>query len=650
MENKNRFGSTLIAYIVRLRKFRVPLIVSFYLLSVLVSYLGAFYIRFDFMIPERYWLIIRHTFLILFVSRLLTHSMFRDYRSSWQFTSLHDVVDIVKGGMLGSVIFLALIAFMGKMDDFPRSIIVIEAIINIFFISGIRLFFRYGYEGAGREPFHKAHKRALIVGAGYGGMLALNEMRRDQKSGIVPVGFVDDDPHLKGTRRQGVIVFGNTNKIPDLVSQHAIDEVVVAIPSATHKDIVRISDICKSVSIAVRVLPSVGEIIRDGAYNTGRLKEVLIDDLLGRKIIRFSEKSDLVRLNQELKGKCVLITGAGGSIGSELCRQAATYHPRLLIMYERHETSLSDIEIDMRKDFPHQPILPVLGDILDTKKVDKVLQMYSVDLIYHAAAYKHVPVIEREPLEAVRNNIFGTFRLGELAVKHGVKKFIMISTDKAVKPSSIMGATKRVAELIVQSLNEKSVTDSRHTQFISVRFGNVIGSNGSVLPLFKKQIAEGGPVTVTHKDMTRYFMAISEAVALVLMAGTLGKGGEIFLLDMGKPVKILDVAEALIRRSGLEPNKDVDIVFSGIRPGEKLYEELFWYGEGIVPTEHKEITMLKPDLIDYAEWLDRVNMLELDFEVSNTENVIRHLQGLVKDFTAFSPDRTESCAPNTQSI
>jgi len=633
MGDQASFNNWFVSSVVRFRRFRFPLVLVFYLLSIPISYLFTFYIRFNFTIPDAYWPVIAQTFILLFFTRLLTYSLFRVYISSWELTSLQDIVDTAKAVVLGSVVFLSLIAFLEKMDNFPRSIIPIDAVISIFMISGIRLFFRSYYEGWGHKTLHKANKRALIVGAGSGGILALYEMRNNLSLGMIPVGFIDDNPYLQGTKRQNLPVLGDTKALPHLISQYAIDEVVVSIPSAAHKDIARITRISRDAgtSVRVRVLPNFGRFIQDEAY-TGRLKEVLTNDLLGRDIIRFSKESDLIRMDQEIRDQTVFISGAGGSIGAELCRQVALYHPRLIIMYERYETSLSDLEIDMRKYFPDQKILPILGDIMDTKKVDKILGSHAVDLIYHAAAYKHVPVIEREPLEAVRNNIFGTFQMGELAVQHHVKKFVMISTDKAVKPASVMGATKRVAERIVQSLNGQGVS-----QFISVRFGNVIGSNGSVIPLFKKQIAEGGPVTVTHREMTRYFMAISEAVQLVLMAGSIGKGGEIFLLDMGKPIKILDVAEALIRRSGLEPSKDIDIVFSGIRPGEKLHEELFWSGDGIVSTENKDITMLKPDQVDQTEWLNRVSMLELDLAAANVENVMRQLKSLVNDFTG-SPE------------
>ena len=624
MENQEPSKDGFAVYIGRLRQFRLPLVIAFYLLSVPLSYWCAFYIRHE---P-----IILYPLIILFFARLLTYALFRVQFSSWQFTSLHDLADIVKAGVLGSLVFLSLIVLSGKMNAFPLSIIPMEGVISICTMSGIRLIFRYYYEVSLQTILHKINKRVLIVGAGAGGILALQEMRNNRKLGIMPIGFIDDNPYIKGTKRRGIAVLGNTEELSYLVSQNAIDEVIVAIPSAAHKDIIRIVGICRSVAVPVRVIPSVGKFIQDESY-TGRLKEVVTDDLLGRKVIRFSRESDRLGIDAEIKDRCVFVSGAGGSIGSELCRQTALYKPRLLILYERHETSLAEIEIDMRKYFPNQQILPILGDILDTQKVDKILRSHAVNLIYHAAAYKHVPVMEREPLEAVRNNIFGTFRLAELAVKHHVKKFIMISTDKAVKPSSVMGATKRVAELIVQSLNEMGISDEESSRFISVRFGNVIGSNGSMIPIFKKQIAEGGPVTVTHREMTRYFMAISEAVALVMMSGSIGRGGEIFLLNMGAPIKILDVAEALIRRSGLIPAKDIDIVFSGIRPGEKLHEELYWSGEGVVPTENESITMLKPEKIDYTQWLDRVNMLELEIEASNIANVMRRLQMLVNDFT-----------------
>src|SRR4030095_16702316 len=330
-------------------------------------------------------------------------------------------------------------------------------------------------------------------------------------------------------------------------------------------------------------------------------------------------------LEREVRNKTVLVTGAGGSIGSELCRQIAQHRPRLLILLERHENSLYDLELDLRKEFPDHAFLPVVGDILDVVKIDRLFGANSINLVYHAAAYKHVPMMEREPIEAIRNNVFGTLCLARLARTHGVEKFILISSDKAVRPTNIMGTTKRVAELIMKGMLGES------TKFVAVRFGNVLGSNGSVIPVFRKQIANGGPVTVTHSEATRYFMSISEAVQLVMVAGTLGNGGEIFLLDMGEPVKITDLARRLISLTGLQPDKDVEIVFTGLRPGEKLHEELYWQGEGIVPTENKKITMWKPNGLDTTTLFSQLTELEKSIEANDLGRAMATLGDLVPE-------------------
>jgi len=391
----------------------------------------------------------------------------------------------------------------------------------------------------------------------------------------------------------------------------------------------RIKKITQKENVKIKVLPTLkkllsGEVLSMNGY------DVSADELLGRRITAFKRESDYRLLENEIKDRIVMVTGAGGSIGSELCKQLAEYNPRMLILYERHECSLYNIEMKMRREYPNLEILPVLGDILDQEKLEEIFRAYKINLVYHAAAYKHVPMMEREPFEAVKNNILGTKMVAELSIDYNVDKFILISTDKAVKPANIMGTTKRVAELIVQALN-----NNNGVKFISVRFGNVIGSNGSVIPLFKKQIAQGGPLTVTHPEVTRYFMSISEAVQLVLTSGAIGKGGEIFLLDMGEPIKIVDLAKELIRKTGLEPGKDIDIVYTGLRAGEKLHEELYWKGEGIIPTENKKITMLKSNgRIDY-QFFERINELEKSVKNKNSAEVFSILKVLVPESNLY---------------
>lgn len=570
-------------------RFRTYIIFFFQAFAIIFSYLMAFYLRFDFSIPTEYYSMIIKTLPVILMARLISYYLYKLHTGSWLYVSMKDLMDTVKSVIVGTVAYVLLLVFIYHFDDFPRSIVVTETILNLAIIGGSRFSLRYYKEFYNKKPLtriSKINKNVVIVGAGKAGTIILNELITHPQLGINVIGFVDDNPYKKGRTIQGFPVLGVSEELSEIIEKYNIDEVLIAMPSAPYKEVARVKNIALESGVSTRILPGISELICNGSL-TNQLKDVCCDELLGRKILRFRRSADIKKLRQEIENRVVIITGAGGSIGSELCRQVAELSPRKLILYERHENSLYDIEIELRRKFKALNIMPVIGDILDSRKLDTLLSQEKVNIIYHAAAYKHVPMMEREPLAAVRNNVFGTRQVAELAIKHGVNKFVLISTDKAVNPANVMGTTKRVAELIVQSLNGNG------TKFIAVRFGNVLGSNGSVIPLFKKQIEEGGPITVTHPEITRYFMSISEAVQLVMTAGAMGKGGEIFLLDMGKPVKIVDLAKELIKKSGLEPGKDIDIVFTGLRPGEKLHEELYWKGEGIVPTENKKITMLK---------------------------------------------------------
>ncbi len=610
----------------RYRRFGIAIL---QLLLTVLGYMAAFYIRYEFKIPVEDYPVIISTLPILVLVRLATYHYFKLYSGGWRFVSMRDLVIISKSVFWGSIIFLVTMVFINRLEGYPRSILVMEPIFNFALTSGIRFLFRFLYEyklGASS----KVLKNVVIAGAGKAGVLVLNEIRTNRKMGIGVVGFVDDNPLKIGTDIQGVRVIGSTEDIPRLADQYDIDEVIIAIPSAGYKDIARIMNIARSAEVNTKVLPSLGELIQKEGM-VGRLKDVSFDALLGRQTIKFKREADLNLMKQEIEGKAVLVTGAGGSIGSELCRQVATFNPRLLILLDRYENTLYELEIDLKRKFPDQTILSVVGDILDSVKVNDLLSENGVNLVYHAAAYKHVPLMEREPAGAVRNNVFGTLNVAKLAVEHHVDKFVLISTDKAVNPANIMGTTKRVAEKIIQGLSG----NGGGTKFIAVRFGNVIGSNGSVIPIFQRQIIEGGPVTITDPEATRYFMSISEAVQLVMTAGAMGTGGEIFLLDMGEPIKIIDIATKLIDFSGLKPGKDIEIVSIGLRPGEKLHEELYWQGEGIVPTENKKITMLKPNGL-YPDRLN-VQLKELE-ELSHSSNV-QGLYTLLKEIVPESKIR-----------
>ena len=571
----------------RLMRYRLVFVWSFQLLAVLASYTLAFFLRFELSIPREYWALFMMAIPIHAVCRLASYYYYRIDTSSWRFASIQDFVGMAKATAFGSVGIIVVLAFSTQLRSFPRSVLILEPLLNLALLAGPRLIVRHYLQSKGNH-FQKKLKHILIVGAGKAGFLLLKEIQSNPHLGIHVVGCIDDDPFKRKTSIMGVPVLGNSEEIPQITSRHTIDEIIIAIPSADYKQVVRVKTISESTQIKTLVLPSLGDLITNQKF-TSQLRDVSCEELLGRGVIKFCRESDRRILEAEIKGKAILVTGAGGSIGSELCRQVAQLSPSVLVMYERYESSLYDLELDLRKDFPDVSILPVLGDILDNEKLKRVLLENRIDLIYHAAAYKHVPMMEREPVEAVRNNVLGTLNVARLASKSGVGKFVLISTDKAVRPTSIMGATKRVSELIVEALGGNG------TRYMAVRFGNVLGSNGSVIPLFKKQISCGGPVTVTHPEATRYFMSISEAVQLVLIAGTMGTGGEIFLLDMGEPVKILDLAENIIKLSGLNPDKDIDVVFTGLRAGEKLHEELYWQGEGIATTENKKITVWKSD-------------------------------------------------------
>lgn len=598
-------------------------IVIFQLFLVVLAYGVSFLIRFEFGFPADEFQTFLKTLPILIVARMLAYYFYRIFSGWWRFVSMQDLINISKSIFLGSIIFLVALVFINRLQGFPRSILLIEALLNLTVTGGVRFSIRF-FREYNFQKTSKVNKYVMIVGAGKAGSVALNEIRTNPSLGIQVIGFIDDDPYKKGISIQDVPVLGNTEEIPELVKKHAIDEIIIATPSADYKDIMRITEIVHSVQIKAKVLPSLGKLIEEGSF-VGQLRDVLYDDLLDRPIIKFQRESDRKLLESQIQGRTVVVTGAGGSIGSELCRQIAQFNPRILIMYDRYENSSYELELEFRKLFPKQPFLSVIGDILDVGKFRKIVQENKVDLIYHAAAYKHVPLMEREPAEAVRNNVIGTLGIANIAIENGVDKFVMISTDKAVKPTSVMGTTKRVAEMIVQGLNGSG------TRFVAVRFGNVIGSNGSVIPIFKKQIAEGGPVTVTHPEVTRYFMSISEAVQLVLIAGAMGNGGEIFLLDMGDPVKIVDIAKKLIKYSGLAPGKDIDIVFIGLRPGEKLHEELYWKGEGIVPTENRKITRLKPNGLNPGELFSKIKALEEHRRIEDPNNIINLLRQIVPE-------------------
>lgn len=549
---------------------------------VLIARILAYLLRFDFNIPLIFEN--RHVPYTLGLVLLIKPAVFllsNLYRNLWRYTSLYDALAIFKAVSYASVLYLVAMIFTGRFENFSRSVFLLDWLILFCLMTASRLCWRF-YRERYILSIKASGQRTLIVGAGEAGSLLVKEMWKQKEATYNVVGFVDDDPLKRGMRLHGLPVLGETGHLGELVAKHNIEKVVIAMPSAGKGKIREIVRSCEYAKVRFQTLPGISDLI-DGSVSVSHVKDVEIEDLLGRDPVVLDDRG----IGDYLTDKNVLVTGAAGSIGSELCRQIARFKPYKLILFDSAETPLFFIERELAATFPEQRLITVMGDIRNSDKLEWLFAEFKPEVVFHAAAYKHVPMMEHNPAEAVTNNVLGTRVLADTASRYGVKNFVMVSTDKAVNPTNVMGATKRAAERYVQALAVRSAT-----KFTTVRFGNVLGSNGSVIPIFKEQIRNGGPVKVTDPNVIRYFMTIPEASQLVLQAGCLGDSGEIFVLDMGEPVRIVELAEELIRLSGLAPYEDIDIVFTGLRPGEKLFEELLVDGEGIKPTPHEKIKVL----------------------------------------------------------
>ncbi len=546
------------------------------------------------------------------------------YRGMWRFTGMHDLIVLIKAVSLSSGLTLAMLFLIYRLSDYPRSVFVIDWFVILVLVGGSRFAYRLYREGWHKQnsDLKSASKNVLIVGAGKGGEMILREMLGNSRLNYSPVGLVDDDRKKRNMTIHGYKVLGNTRDIPTIVDDYNIKEVFLAIPTASGAAKRRIMLTCKSAGVKSKTLPGVGELLR-GTARVSSLREFQIEDLLGRE----PAKLDTASIKEYLRDKTVLITGAGGSIGSELCRQVAQFSPKRLVLFERSEFNLYQIHMNLLELFPELNIHAVIGDILNQNRVEQTLAKFMPEVVFHAAAYKHVPLMEMNPIEALQNNVQGTSIVAHCAHVYGVRKFVMVSTDKAVRPTNIMGVSKRIAELICQGVGSIS-----KTQFVTVRFGNVLNSVGSVIPLFKRQIEKGGPITVTHPEIYRYFMTIPESVQLIMQAGAMGKGGELFLLDMGEPVKIVDLARDMISLSGLEPDKDIKIVYTGLRPGEKLYEELLTAGEAIKSTLHEKIKVADSESVDWPTILSKVANLMESFENNFSGDVLQKIKDIVPEF------------------
>ncbi len=551
-----------------------------------IAFFSALLLRFDAQIPPAYLDAFLQTMILFTIIRITIFSVAGLYRSLWQYASIRELLHIVIAVSLSSLTIYGVSILMGIL--FPRSVHLISLIIQIAFIGGVRLGVRF-LRALFTQKVEGYLKKVLIIGAGEAGVLVANELKNNRdKLPYKPIGYIDDDPKKKGKYIHGLKIFGGREALPQVMQDFAVDEVFIAIPSAPKKDVRQIVDLCKSYPVKLKILPGVYELI-EGTVSLKALRDVNIEDLLGRE----SVKINMLEITAYLEGKTILVTGGGGSIGSELCRQILKYQPQKLLIFGHGEDSIFNIYRRLVHSHPNQDMVSLIGCVQDPARLEEVFSRYRPDVVFHAAAHKHVPLMEANPKEAIKNNVFGTLNVVEAAHRHKAEHFVLVSTDKAVNPTSVMGVTKRVAEMVVQSKSKES-----STRFCAVRFGNVLGSRGSVIPLFSEQIAAGGPVTVTHPEMVRYFMTIPEAVQLIIQAGAIGSKGDIFVLDMGKPVKIVDLASDLIRLSGLEPDRDIEITFSGIRPGERLYEETLTDLEGITRTRHEKIFIAKANSVE----------------------------------------------------
>ena len=612
-----------------LLSYRKPLIVGLEALLIVWSYYASFWLRFENGLNGPAREVFLKTLPLVLGIKLAVFAYFGLFSGWWRYVGISDLLDITRAALASSC--LVLLAELLTRPDAPPTtlaprgvfslaVIVIDFALTIMLLGGARFAVRAYTEHA---QTYGAQKATLIVGAGQAGSAIVRELKLNPQLDYRPVGFVDDNSSKRGIKIHGVRVLGPTSMLPQFIAEHAADCVLIAIPSASGKQIEQIVRRCRDAKVEFKMLPSVSECLNASSAPLRRVRNVRVQDLLGRDPVQL----DLEAIRRKLQDQVVLITGAGGSIGSELARQAAKFSPRKLVFLERSENDLFKLCMEFATSHPASEFAPVVGDILDVALLREIFALHRPDSVFHAAAYKHVPMMETNCFQAVINNVFGTYNVALVAKQHRAGDFVMISSDKAVRPANIMGATKRIAELIILGLQRQQ------TRFTSVRFGNVLGSNGSVLPLFEQQIAAGGPVTVTHPEATRYFMTIAEAAQLVLQASSMGRGGELFLLDMGEAVKILDLARNLIRLSGLEPDRDIPIVFTGLRPGEKLCEELMLAGEGLKPTAHSKIRVLDGGQSRFEHvnaWLEELSAL---VEAKNVSGLIAKLLEIVPEYT-----------------
>ncbi len=591
----------------------------------------AFLIRFDFSMPAAEVAHFKSAVWIAVAAKMVAFGLMGRHHATWRYTGIFDAHRIAFTQMIGSALFVVG-SYLWIGPEFPRSVYAIDFLLAVLLKATARVGIRaYLWEVVKNVKSHGDRKAILIYGAGAAGLTLQKELRSNPALNTRVLGFLDDDGQKHGQRYNGAPVLGGGREVPNIVDRlrkagHEVSEIVMTMPSVTGEQMREAVANCRAAEVPVKTIPSMGELL-SGKVLTSQIRQVSVEDLLGRQPVRLEVGS----IAGFLRGRSVMVTGGGGSIGSELCRQVASFKPTRLIVFERAESDLFRIHLELVNRFPDMEIVPYIGDIRSYENVAAAIDRHHVNAIFHAAAYKHVPMMEAHLVEAVKNNILGTSNLVRAASRKGVADFVMISSDKAVNPTNIMGLTKRVAEIIASAMPSPEEGGPKNTKFVSVRFGNVLGSNGSVVPLFEKQIAQGGPVTVTHPEMRRYFMTIREAVQLVLQASTMSKGSEIFVLDMGEPVRIVDLARNMIRLSG-QSEKEIEIQYSGLRPGEKLFEELISEGENILPTYHEKIRIFATQRLDREfvdAWVRRATQLA---EAGDESELIAHMSDLVPEY------------------
>lgn len=615
----------------RLRRRSLMVVIDALLVNVAIFL--AFLIRYE-QLPSTFWTTYLSYAVPMTVIRILSLRFFGLYNRVWQYASIGELVSTIKAVSAGTILNSFYLFFVVQ-QSFSRGVVVLDWMLNILLIGGSRLGWRMLRDGLYGINRKRHGRRVLIVGAGDGGVLVAREFRNHYRGQVSIVGFIDDDPEKQQQQILGCSVLGDRTAIPHIVDTYRVEEIVIAMPSVERKTIREIVAICQETKADVKILPGVFDLF-EGNVTVNQIRHVEVEDLLGREPV----KVDLASMSQYISDHVVLVTGAGGSIGSELCRQIVRFSPRLLLLMDICENNMYDIEMEL-KGKTDVRLVPLVKDVRDRQAVNDIFRKYRPQVIFHAAAHKHVPLMEVNPEEAIKNNAMGTYHVAQAANLYGASKFVLVSTDKAVNPTSVMGASKRIAEMIIQYLNTRS-----DTNYVAVRFGNVLGSRGSVVPLFKKQIAAGGPVTVTDERMIRYFMTIPEAVQLIIQAGALASGGEIFVLDMGEPVPIMELAETLIKLSGFEPYTDIDIKITGMRLGEKLFEELLTAEEGVNATTHKRIFVAKPTELD-TPLIERTLRNFIDGILPNgVQETERFIQAFLPGFVIVRPQDDVQAEPS----